>query len=63
MPVFEPNEYFWKHHWNGKEEKWKAYARAIRQLIAQQGGLELSDLTMEDKMEYKKIVRNKAKTE
>jgi len=19
MPVFEPNEYFWKHHWDGKE--------------------------------------------
>lgn len=22
MPVFEPNEYFWQHHWDGKEEKW-----------------------------------------
>ena len=20
MPVFEPNEYFWKNHWDGKEE-------------------------------------------
>jgi hypothetical protein len=29
MPVFEPNEYFWKHHWDGKEDKWKAYARAV----------------------------------
>jgi hypothetical protein len=29
MPVFRPNEYFWKHHWDGKEEKWVAYARAV----------------------------------
>ena len=30
MPVFEPNEYFWKHHWDGKEDKWVAFARAVR---------------------------------
>ena len=29
MPTFTPNEYFWNHHWDGKEEKWVAYARAI----------------------------------
>ena len=29
MPVFEPNEYFWKHHWDGKEPKWEAYARVV----------------------------------
>jgi len=22
LPVFEPNDYFWQHHWDGKEEKW-----------------------------------------
>lgn len=30
MPVFKPNEYFWKHHWDGKEERWKPFARAVR---------------------------------
>jgi hypothetical protein len=30
MPVFRPNDFFWKHHWDGKEEKWQAYARAVR---------------------------------
>ena len=30
MPVFKPNEFFWKNHWDGKEEKWVAYARAVR---------------------------------
>lgn len=34
MPVFAPNDYFWANHWNeGKEEKWEAYARAIREII------------------------------
>jgi len=38
MPDFKPNEYFWKHHWDGKEEKWLAYARAVRTLMAEAGG-------------------------
>jgi len=42
MPVFSPNEYFWKHHWDGKEEKWVAYARAIQTLIAETSGLKVS---------------------
>jgi len=42
MPVFEPNEYFWKHHWDGQEQKWIAYARAMQTIIAEAGGFELS---------------------
>lgn len=53
LPVFAPNEYFWKHHWDGKEEKWQAYARAVRQIIAECGGFELYDIEMENKLEYK----------
>jgi hypothetical protein len=35
LPVFEPNDYFWKHHWQeGKEEKWEAFARVVRQIMA-----------------------------
>jgi hypothetical protein len=34
LPVFEPNDYFWNHHWDGKEEKWLTYANVIRQIIA-----------------------------
>jgi len=31
LPVFTPNEYFWKHHWQeGKQEKWEAFAEAVR---------------------------------
>jgi hypothetical protein len=61
MPVFEPNEFFWKNHWDGKEEKWVAYARAVRTLMAEAGGLKLSDSSMEDKMAYKKLIRGTAK--
>ena len=61
MPVFEPNEYFWKNHWDGKEEKWVAYARAVRTLMAETGGLKLSNSSMEDKMTYKKLIRGTAK--
>jgi len=29
MPVFTPNDYFWKTHWDGVEDKWKLYARTM----------------------------------
>ena len=59
MPVFAPNEYFWANHWDGKEEKWKAYARAVRKIIAEQGGFELFDVDMEDKLTYKSMLRGR----
>jgi hypothetical protein len=35
-PVFRPNEYFWKNHWDEKnEQKWECYARVIRKIIAE----------------------------
>jgi 1-acyl-sn-glycerol-3-phosphate acyltransferase len=62
LPVFEPNEYFWKNHWRqGKEEKWEAYARVIRDIMCDAGGLQVSDLSLEDKIDYKHIVRGTKK--
>jgi len=59
MPVFEPNEYFWNNHWDSsKEEKWEAYARAVQTLIAKQGGFYISDNVLEDKVEYKKLMKD-----
>jgi hypothetical protein len=58
-PVFEPNEYFWKHHWDGKEEKWEAFARAVQQIIAEASGLKVSQCSLEDKNEYREIMKNK----
>ena len=59
MPVFEPNEYFWEHHLQPGEEKWQAYARVVRDIMADQGGLEKFDSTVEDKLEYKTLFKGK----
>lgn len=61
LPVFAPNEYFWKNHWDGKEENQKVevFAEAVRQVMAEAGGMKLSDSDMQDKMDYKKIVWGK----
>ena len=63
LPVFEPNDYFWEHHWDGKEEKWLTYANVIREIIADQGGFKLSQSQMEDKFEYKRLVWGRKKKE
>jgi hypothetical protein len=53
LPVFEPNEYFWEHHWDAsKGEKWEVFANAVRNIIATSGDFTLSEASMEDKMEY-----------
>lgn len=65
LPVFAPNEYFWKHHWQeGKEEKWEAFARVVREIMAEVGDFQISDLTMQDKFDYieKLKGRNKPKS-
>ena len=58
MPVFEPNEYFWKKYWDGKneEDKWKVYSEAVRKAMAKCGGFKLSESTQEDKMAYKAVL-------
>lgn len=54
MPVFAPNDYFWEHHWQeGKEEKWQAFARVVREIMCEAGGYPSSELTMQDKFDYK----------
>ncbi len=57
LPVFTPNDYFWKNHWDGKEEKWELFARTVRQIIADLGQFEISESSNDDKVEYKRLVR------
>ena len=58
LPVFKPNDYFWEHHWRkGEEEKWEAFARAVRQIIADHGGFKTSELLINDKFKYKKLLK------
>jgi hypothetical protein len=56
FPVFEPNEYFWKHHWEpnqDKEKKYHTYARVIREIMINNSklkdGIKWSNL---DRIEY-----------
>ena len=61
MPVFAPNEYFWKHHWDGKDPKmkWKVFANAVREAMGEAGGYYLSDSSIDDKLEYKNLIWGK----
>ena len=56
FPVFKPNEYFFKHHQREGEEKWRTYARAIREIMTDNTGLVLCDNAIEEKYEYKKLL-------
>lgn len=56
FPVFEPNDYFFANFQKEGEEKWETFARVIRDIMAESTGLVKSDLQIEDKYEYKKIL-------
>jgi hypothetical protein len=34
LPVFKPNDYFFKNHQREGEEQWETYARVIRDLMS-----------------------------
>lgn len=60
MPVFKPNDYFWKHHWDSnKEEKWEAYARVMQTIMARELGVEVTASSYKDKLEYRAIKKGK----
>ena len=62
LPVFKPNDYLWEHHLKDGEEKWECYCRIIRELMAKEGQLVLSDSQMEEKYDYKALVYKTAKS-
>ncbi len=59
MPVFKPNKFFWENHWDGKEPKWEAYARAVRLTMAEHSGLLLCETSLEAKVDFKYLARGK----
>jgi Na+-transporting NADH:ubiquinone oxidoreductase subunit NqrB len=61
MPIFRPNEYFWEHHWDGKEEKWMAFARAVQNIIARELDVPTSESSLREKFEFKAIMKQKKK--
>jgi len=56
-PVFRPNEYFWKHHWEpnkDKETKEQTYCRVIREIMIKEDGFIDSSLSQRDQFAYSK---------
>ena len=58
LPIFKPNEYFFKNHQKEGEDKAETYARVIREIMSKAGDLEMTDATAEDKYVYKSLVYN-----
>ena len=56
LPVFRPNDYFWKTHQRKDEEKWQTYARVMREIMAEVSGLPLEDQFIEQKFRYREIL-------
>mmetsp|Transcript_19140 Transcript_19140/g.32628 ORF Transcript_19140/g.32628 Transcript_19140/m.32628 type:complete len:111 (-) Transcript_19140:119-451(-) len=56
MPIFRPNDFFWRNHQQEGEEKWETYLRVIRQLMSEVSDLPLREQHIEEKFEYKKIL-------
>lgn len=52
LPDFEPNEYLFKTHADKGKERWEIYAWAIREIMAKEGGFELSDSVVKDRTPY-----------
>lgn len=56
LPVFVPNDYLYTKHANKGKEKWEIYAWAIREIIAQKGKMEKSELQTRTKMKYELVL-------
>ena len=60
-PVFVPNEYFWKTHWEPnkeKEEKVDTYMRAIHEIMMKGGNLKNGwQWRCEDRFEYIRVYK------
>jgi hypothetical protein len=56
LPIFEPNEYFWKHHWEpnqATEKKVDTYARVIREIMLKNSHLkDGNQFKAEDRFEF-----------
>lgn len=57
LPVFKPNDYFWKHYWKPGEDKAQVFANAVRQVMLEAGGFKDTDNTAESRFEYLKAYR------
>ena len=56
LPIFRPNDFFWKTHVREGEQKWECYRRVMQDLMSKYSGLPLSPLSIEDKFKYKDLI-------
>ena len=62
MPIFRPNDFFWKNHQREGEEKWETYSRVIRDIISEGGDIPIakhedgSEIDIREKNEYKNLL-------
>ena len=53
LPVFAPNEYFFANHQREGEDRVDTYMRVVRDIMAEVGGLQTSDVQIEEKFKYR----------
>lgn len=61
-PVFKPNDYFWQNHFDESsgQSKWDTFMKILREeIMAKSFDFELSDASMEDKIEYAAMLKGK----
>lgn len=56
MSDFEPTEYLFKKHADKGKDRWEIFAWAVRDAIAKCGQFELSNLKLQDKVDYYKYM-------
>ena len=56
LPTFVPNDYLYTTHSNKGTDKWEIYAWAVREIIADAGNFEKSDLLTRNKMRYEQLL-------
>ena len=58
LPIFRPNEYFWRTHWEphkDKEEKVDTYLRVVREIMLENSELQdRNDISYYDRFEFLK---------
>ncbi len=63
MPTFIPNDYMLKKFANkiqgDKIEPWQIYAWAVRDAIAAESGMAVSDLSLHEKIEYEEFMNGR----
>ena len=56
LPVFKPNEFFWKNHMKEGEEKVDTYMRVMREVMAENLGQKIIDIDINEKFDYRNLI-------